>query len=113
MDRLITDRLNIRLRKLTIALCYAPTNAANIEEKDAFYELLEETLHHVKESDNVVLLSDLNAKIDDDNMGLKNVMGRHGLGTRNENGDMFFDLCVNYNLLILVTDQLNAQILAL
>ena len=25
-------------------------------------------------------------------------MGRHGLGTRNENGDMFTDLCVNCNL---------------
>jgi hypothetical protein len=33
-------------------------------------------------------------------MGLKNVMGRHGLGTRNKNGDMFIDLCVNYNLVI-------------
>jgi len=33
-------------------------------------------------------------------LGLKNVMGRHGLGTRNENRDMFIDLCVNYNLVI-------------
>ena len=33
-------------------------------------------------------------------MGLKNVMDGHGLGTRNENGDMFIDLCVNYNLVI-------------
>ena len=33
-------------------------------------------------------------------MGLKKVMGRHGLGTRNENGEMFIDLCVNYNLVI-------------
>jgi hypothetical protein len=27
-------------------------------------------------------------------------MSRHGLGTRNENGEMFIDLCVNYNLVI-------------
>jgi hypothetical protein len=27
-------------------------------------------------------------------------MARHGLGTRNENGDTFIDLCVNYSLVI-------------
>jgi hypothetical protein len=27
-------------------------------------------------------------------------MGRHGLGTRNENGETFIDLCVNYNLVV-------------
>jgi hypothetical protein len=29
--------------------CYVPTNAATIEEKEAFYGLLEATLHYVKE----------------------------------------------------------------
>jgi hypothetical protein len=33
-------------------------------------------------------------------LGLKNVMGRHVLGTRDENGEMFIDLLVNYNLAI-------------
>ena len=42
----------------------------------------------------------LNAKIGNVNLGLKNVMCRHGLGTRNENGDMFIELCVNCNLVI-------------
>jgi len=27
-------------------------------------------------------------------------MGRHGLGNRNENGDIFIDLCTNYDLII-------------
>jgi len=27
-------------------------------------------------------------------------MGRHGLGKRNENGDIIIQLCVNYNLII-------------
>jgi hypothetical protein len=61
---------------------------------------LEANLHHVKQADIVILLGDLNAKIGDDNLGLKNVMSRHHLGTRNENGEMFIDLCVNYNLVI-------------
>jgi exonuclease III len=99
-ERLIIARLNTRLRKLTIVQCYAPTNAATIEEKEAFYGLLEATLQNGKQSDILILLGDLNAKIGDDNLCLKNVMGRHGLGTRNENGEMFIDLCVNYNLVV-------------
>jgi hypothetical protein len=33
-------------------------------------------------------MGDFNAKIGDDNTGLKNVMGRYGMGARNENGEM-------------------------
>ena len=80
--------------------CYAPTNAATIEEKEAFYGLLETTLHYVKQPEIVILLGDLHAKIGDDNLGLKNVMRRYDLDTRNENGEMFIDLYVNYNLVI-------------
>jgi len=99
-ERIITARLNTRLRKLTIVQCYAPTNVATNEEKEAFYGLLETTLQHIKQSDIVILMGDLNAKIGEDNLGLKNVMGRHGMGVRNENGEMFIDLCMNYNLVI-------------
>jgi hypothetical protein len=99
--RLITARLNTLLRKLiTVVQYYAPTNTATIEETEALYGLLEATLLHVKQSDIVILLDDLNAKIGDDSLGLKNDMGRHGLGTRNENGEMCIGLCVNYNLVI-------------
>jgi exonuclease III len=99
-ERLITARLSTRLRMLTIVQCYTPTNAETTEEEEAFYGLLETNLHHVKQSDIVILLGDLHEKIENDSLGLKNVMGRHDLGTRNENGDMFIDLCVNYNLII-------------
>jgi hypothetical protein len=45
-------------------------------------------------------MGDFKAKIADVSLGLKHVMGRHGLGTRNENGDIFIDLCANYDLVI-------------
>jgi endonuclease/exonuclease/phosphatase family metal-dependent hydrolase len=45
-------------------------------------------------------MGDLNVKIGKDNLGLKNVIGRHDMGTRKENGEMFIDLCINYNLVI-------------
>ena len=75
-------------------------NEATTEEEEAFYVLLEATLHQIRQSDIIILLGNLNVKIGNVNFGLKDVMGRHGLGTRNENGDMFIDLCVNCNLVI-------------
>ena len=46
------------------------------------------------------MMGDFNAKIGDVNQGLKHVMGRYGLGKRNENGEIFIDLCANYEMII-------------
>jgi hypothetical protein len=70
------------------------------EEKEAFCGLLEATPYHVKQSDIEIKMGDLNANIGKENSGLKNVMGKHGLGARNKNGDMFIHPCVNRNLII-------------
>jgi hypothetical protein len=35
-ERILTARINTRLRNLTIVQCYAPTDEATIEEKEAF-----------------------------------------------------------------------------
>ena len=90
---------------MTVVQCYAPTNEATSEEKEAFYGLLEATLHKIRQSDIIIIMGDFNAKIGDDNQGLQHVMGRHdlgrySLGKRNENGDIFIELCANYDLII-------------
>jgi hypothetical protein len=98
-ERLLIARLKTRLRKLTIVQCYALTNEATMEEKEAFYGLLETTLHQIRQSDITIMMGDFNAKIGDDNQGVKHVMGRNGLGNRNENGEIFIDLCANYEMI--------------
>jgi hypothetical protein len=35
-----------------------------------------------------------------DNEGLEHVMGRHGVGERNENGQLFVDFCASHDLVI-------------
>jgi len=42
----------------------------------------------------------MNAKIGPNNEGLEHVMGRHGIGNMNENGELFSQLCANYDLII-------------
>jgi hypothetical protein len=97
---LLIARLNTRLRKLTIVQCCAPAHEATMEEKEAFYGLLETTLHQIRQSDITIMMRDFNAKIGDDNQGIKHVMGRNCLGNRNENGEIFIDLCANYEMII-------------
>ena len=47
-----------------------------------------------------VLMGDMNAKIDSCNIGYEDVMGTHGLGDMNNNGERFADLCAEHELVI-------------
>ena len=86
--------------KLNIIHCYAPTNEAEEEKKDEFYEQLQNVLDKRNEDDINILMGDLNAKIGADNTGYENIMGKHGLGVMNENGERFADLCAMNEMVI-------------
>ena len=45
-------------------------------------------------------MGDFNAKIGSDNTGYEAVMGKHGLGEMNENGETFVDTCAQFDLVI-------------
>ena len=60
--------------------------------------MLDETTRKCSEKDITILLGDMYAKIGNENTGYEQVMGKHGLGTMNENGKLFANFCANYNL---------------
>jgi len=99
-DRIITARLDSHFQKTTIIQCYAPTNDAPEEEKIAFYDALQATIDKVPRSDVSIVLGDMNAKVGEDNSGREENMGKHGVGSMNENGELFADFCVLNNLVI-------------
>ena len=80
--------------------CYLPTAAAEEAERQEFYVQLNEILRKQKKKDIIRLREDLNAKVGQDNEGLEHIMGRHGLGERNENGQLFVDFCARHDLVI-------------
>ena len=45
-------------------------------------------------------MGDCNAKIGSDNASMETVMGKYGLGSMNENGEIFSDFCVSNELII-------------
>ncbi|VDP46208.1 unnamed protein product [Schistosoma margrebowiei] len=84
---------------MNIIQCYAPTNDGNDDIKDQFYERLQSIIEKCPKNDLTILMRDLNAKVGIDNTRYEDIMGRHGLGKRNENGERFANLCAFNKLL--------------
>ena len=84
-----------------LIMCYAPTNEASDEVKDQFYERLNSVLGGNRpQRELTILMGDMNAKIGSCNIGYEEVMGTHGLGDMNNNGERFADLCAEHELVI-------------
>ena len=99
-DRIIVARFKTRTKNITFIQAYAPINKAPVERKDEFYQLLSRTMEEVNRSDVLIVMGDLNAKVGSNNTGREIIMGKHGVGKMNENGELFADFCLNYDLVI-------------
>ena len=85
---------------LNIIQAYAPTNEAAEEDKDCFYNQLQSTVENFSKKDVNILMGDMNAKVGTDNTGEEEVMGIHGIGQVNDNGERFKGLC-GFNQLVI------------
>jgi len=92
-DRIILARFKTEIRSLTIIQCYAATEMTEKDKKEEFYQQLSEAITTVKKRNVIIVMGDMNAKIGPNNEGLQHVMGRHGIGNMNENGELFSELC--------------------
>jgi exonuclease III len=86
--------------KLNIVQCYAPTNDSEELIKEEFYHKLERVVGKLRSKDLTILMGDFNPKIGRDNWGCEETMGKHGLGEKNENGELLVDLCAANQLVI-------------
>ena len=101
-SRIITAKFATKKKKikLNVIQCYAPTNDAEEEKKEDFYQHLQKVLDGMGKNDITILMGDMNAKIGYDNTGYEKVMGTHGLGQMNENGETFANFCSINELVI-------------
>ncbi|GFS23317.1 craniofacial development protein 2 [Elysia marginata] len=99
-DRVIRVRLYSKFTKTTIVQCYAPTEDSLKEDKDEFSSQLLGVLTSVPKHHILMVLGDLNSKVENNNNGFERNMGKHGLGLRNDNRHQFLNLCVENDLII-------------
>jgi exonuclease III len=100
--RIITAKFKTSHKRITLNITqwYVPTNDADEELKEEFYQMLEEITRKCSEKDITILLGDMNATDGNENTGYEQAMGKHGLGTMNVTGQLFANFCANYNLVI-------------
>ena len=85
---------------MNIIQVYAPTNDATDEHKDNFYNRLQSVTDKLPKKDINIIMGDLNAKVGSDNSSFEDIMGRHGLGEGNDNGERFQAFCAFNSLVI-------------
>ncbi|KAK2716470.1 hypothetical protein QYM36_006823 [Artemia franciscana] len=80
-ERILFARLATTHTKLSVIVCYAPTNEADDDVKDSFYETLQAVTKDIPKHDVLCVVGDLNAKI-------------------NENGELLLDFALNNDLVV-------------
>ena len=90
-------RFNSKHCKLTIILCYTPTNESDTEDKEDWYEQLQQAVAKVPQHDMLLIIGDMNAKVGSENFNCERAMGKHGCGVMNDNGERLVDFCLNNN----------------
>ena len=96
-----TSQGQIQLKiKLTVIVCYTPIEDATEENKDSFYGQLQAATEEVRTHDLLMIIGDLNASVEDNNRDIERVMGKHGFGTINDNGEQLYDFCQENDLIV-------------
>ena len=99
-ERIIQARYHSRYIKLTIIHIYAPTEDTDEEIKDDFYTRLQDVLDKRNAHDMLIVTGDMNAKVGNQNENYERVMGKHGLGEKNNNWERLCELCDMNELVI-------------
>ena len=90
---MIQARFYSRHIKLTIIHIYAPTEDTDEQLKDEFYTRLQRVLDSRNQHNMLIITGDMNAKAGDQIWDFEGIMGKHGLGVRNDNGERLCELC--------------------
>ncbi|XP_033111734.1 uncharacterized protein LOC117112703 [Anneissia japonica] len=99
-ERIISLRLSSKGGFVNIINVYAPTLYANEQDKDTFYDCLNEILARVPHGEKLFIVGDLNARVGSDRVSWPMCLGYHGVGRINENGPRLLELCAQRELCI-------------
>ena len=85
-DRIVEARFFSCFIKTTVIQVYAPTNEADDEVKDYFYEQLQKIVDEMPSHDMLLVIGDWNAKVGEQQLGEEGIVGTFGMtGERSDN----------------------------
>lgn len=77
--------------RTTFICCYAPTQCANTDVKQTFYEELNRITEQVPKRNNIIVTGDMNARVGKGEDHFSSIIGSHGFGNRYENGQLLLE----------------------
>ena len=99
-DRMIGLKLELDGVIINIISAYTPQQGCMLEEKEVFWSDLEETVEMISREERVIVGADLNEHVGVGNNGDEDVMGRYGMGERNDGGQAVVDFAKRMELVI-------------
>ena len=102
-ERILGITLKLRDQKISVIQIYAPQQGRSIEEKEEFYNSLQEVYEGMKYQENVIVVGDMNGHVGQDRTGVENVIGDFSIGNKNPEGERIIDFCVLNGLAIMNT----------
>ena len=102
-DRAMGMKLEIGEMILNVLSAYAPQVGCELEEKERFWRDMDELLEGVPIEERVLLGADFNAHVGEGNQGDAEVMGKHGFGQRNDEGQKVVDFAKSGDMAVVNT----------
>ncbi len=106
-DRMCMATIKLETNKMTIINVYAPTEQRSKdhpEEREKFYQELEQLINNTPNRDFILIAGDFNAKVGRRTEYSEDVVGNYAKGSeKSENGQQLIELCYRNNLKILNT----------
>ena len=99
-ERLLRMSLHTTTGTVNLISVYAPTQMAESDTKDQFYDDLDRELRSVPATEEVFLLGDFNARVGSDREAWPDCLGSYGVGKMNDNGQRLLELCTYYGFCI-------------
>lgn len=97
-ERVMLLRLKTNYRPMNIIQVYAPTADKQDEEVEQFYDQITSLLSMTKRGEVTIVLGDWNAKVGKEQH--EHVVGKFGLGEKNERGERLIQFCTEQNMFI-------------
>ena len=86
-------KLRLNNTKVIVVTVYAPQQGRPEEEKEQFYQKLQHQIYSIRTDEEEIVMGDLNGHIGTQREGYEQVMGYHGIGNRNDEGERVLDFC--------------------
>ena len=102
-DRILIVKIASKAFNLVIVQVYAPASTCPEDDIEKFYDDLDAAYKMCGSQEIKIVMGDLNANVGTEQKPLREVVGRYGLGSRNEHGDMWGAWCMTHDQVIMNT----------